>query len=157
MKNLFSLIVLIMTFSGLFAQESKEEKKKDVFEILSTEDSISHAKVNFHQDKRIEKVVVDNSVFAASNVHGFRVQIFSSNVQRTAKEEAFALERNFREAFPDVETYVTYSSPFWKVRVGDFRTQEDAKVFTEKIFEIFPRLKGQTYTVRDKISLAGSK
>jgi hypothetical protein len=86
-------------------------------------------------------------------IQGFRVQVFSSNTQRTARQEAFNHESNLKEAFPEMKVYVSYSSPFWKVRIGDFFTKEEARRFTEELLLKFPELKGETYTVRDQISV----
>jgi len=111
--------------------------------------------VIIHQDKRIEKIVADNTAGSGAITHGYRVQVFSSNAQRTAKDEAFAIERRLREAFPDLGIYVSYSSPFWKVRVGNFQTSNEARQFSEEILALFPRLKSTTYTVRDRIIVTG--
>lgn len=81
---------------------------------------------------------------------GYRIQVFSSNAQRTAKNESYRVELKLRSAFPDYHVYRIFSSPFWKVRIGDFRTSEDAQSFRKELLKTFPELRKETYTVREK-------
>jgi len=82
------------------------------------------------------------------------VQVFSSNVQRTAKNEAFKIEKQIKDQFPDEAVYVNYTSPFWKVRVGDFRTQAEAQRVRAKLKEAFPNLKSEIYIVKEQIIIS---
>lgn len=81
---------------------------------------------------------------------GYRVQIFSSNQQQTAKSQALDLETKLRDKI-NQSLYVQYLPPFWKVRVGDFRTYEEAKEYKKLFVQQFPEMMGDTYIVRDKI------
>jgi hypothetical protein len=49
--------------------------------------------------------------------------------------------------------YVQYLPPFWKVRVGDFRTYEEARDYKKLFVKMFPNMMGDTYIVRDKIQV----
>lgn len=84
-------------------------------------------------------------------IQGYRVQVFSSNQQQTAKTEAFRVEKLINESVIECPTYVLYNPPFWKVRVGNFRTQEEAQAMKEEIVRLLPALQGDTYIVRDNI------
>jgi len=83
-------------------------------------------------------------------IDGFRVQIYSSNRQQTAKGEALDLEEKLKNAI-DQPVYVQYLPPFWKVRLGDFRTYEEAREYKQQFVQAYPDLMGDTYIVRDKI------
>ena len=83
---------------------------------------------------------------------GYRVQIYSSNQQQMAKTEALDLEQKLRDAVNQT-IYVQYLPPFWKVRIGDFRTYEEAKEYKKEFVTQFPALMGDTYIVRDKIQV----
>ena len=110
--------------------------------------------VRVHQDSLIEALLKEK-VYGISEmieVDGFRVQIFSSNRQQTAKEEALSLEKKMTDAL-STAVYVTYISPFWKVRLGNFRTYEEANAFKVQLITQFPELQGDTYIVRDKIQV----
>jgi len=83
-------------------------------------------------------------------VDGYRVQIYSSNRQQTAKEEALGLEAQLKDRITQ-PVYVQYLTPFWKVRLGDFRTYDEAKEYKKQFVQQYPDMMGDTYIVRDKI------
>ena len=83
-------------------------------------------------------------------VDGYRVQIYSSNQQQTAKSEALELETKLNQTIGQT-VYVQYLPPFWKVRIGDFRTYEEAREYKKIFVAQYPALMGDTYIVRDKI------
>ncbi len=83
-------------------------------------------------------------------VDGYRVQIYSSNQQQSAKGEALELETRLKDKINQT-LYVQYLPPFWKVRIGDFRTYDEAKEYKKLFVQQFPDLMGDTYIVRDKI------
>ena len=83
---------------------------------------------------------------------GYRVQIYSSNQQQTAKSEALDLEQKLRDAVNQT-IYVQYLPPFWKVRIGDFRTYDEARDYKKQFVALYPNLMGDTYIVRDKIQV----
>jgi hypothetical protein len=55
-------------------------------------------------------------------IPGWRVQIFASTVMTTSEAAAEKARHQFTES-----VYVEYQAPFYKVRVGDFLTKEDAR------------------------------
>jgi hypothetical protein len=55
------------------------------------------------------------------------VQIFASSQQERAEEIAAEARTRFREP-----VYVVYDAPFYKVRVGDCITRQEADVLKEK-------------------------
>ncbi len=84
---------------------------------------------------------------------GFRVQVFSDNNQRTAKNEARTKARHIGERFPEMRTYVTYTSPYWRLKVGDFRTQREAQAAADEIRQAFPSYGKEIRVVRDRVNL----
>ena len=83
---------------------------------------------------------------------GYRVQIYSSNQQQTAKSEALELEQKLRDVVNQT-IYVQYLPPFWKVRIGDFRTYDEARDYKKQFVALYPNLMGDTYIVCDKIQV----
>lgn len=149
-------LALVLSFSTcLIAQETKKPAS-NIFQTLATPDSLSNARVIVYQENRIENSITDRSktvkAVQSGTGQGFRIQVFSSNAQRTAKSEAFAIERDLKNAFPEVGIYVSYTAPSWKVRVGDFKTSEEAQDFRSELIVAFPNLRNTTYTVKDKIN-----
>jgi len=154
-------IALLLIVGILHAQQNPDSKRNNIFEALSTTDSNTQATVKIHQDKRVEQLLANKKHLTNSQdqttSNGYRVQVFSSNVQRTAKNEAFKIERQIRETFPDQTVYVNYSSPFWKVRVGDFISQSQAQILRHKLIDAFPTMRSEIYIVREQIIISGSK
>lgn len=83
---------------------------------------------------------------------GYRVQVYSSNQQQYAKAEALDLEAKLQDRVSHT-IYVQYISPFWKVRIGDFRSYEEAKEYKRIFVQQYPNMVGDTYIVRDKIKV----
>ena len=110
-----------------------------------------------HQDERIETVIaskINGSELQTMEISGFRLQVYSSNVPQTSKKEAFEIENDMKTAFPDIPVYVIYQPPFWKVRLGDFRTQTEADLLRQEVVNRFPNIKGDVYLVKDMIQVA---
>jgi len=56
------------------------------------------------------------------SLEGYRVQIFAS----LSRPQAEMAAQRAREAFPDDSVYIVFQTPWHKVRIGDFRTREEA-------------------------------
>lgn len=86
---------------------------------------------------------------------GYRIQVFSDNNSRTAKSEARARARDISAQFPQYATYVVYNSPYWRLRVGNFRTQEEANAAAHSLKAAFPSYSREIRVVKDTITLSG--
>lgn len=84
-----------------------------------------------------------------TEISGWRVQIYSSNNQADAKAGALAIQQLLDGQLSEA-LYVIYTPPFWKVRVGDFRTIEEAQQYKQIFIESYPDLQATTYVVRDE-------
>lgn len=114
-------------------------------------EQMQHAVV--HQDSLVIRLMRDKRsgyVRGEQVIDGFRVQIYASNVQQKAKQEAFELHQRV-EAQIDVPVYTLSEPPFWKVRIGNFHTREEANAYKSTFLELYPELTGSTYIVPDKI------
>ena len=69
---------------------------------------------------------------------GYRIRLFFDNKQ-TARVESEELEKAFQELFPQIPTYRSYTNPFFKVVVGDYRTKSEAIRELKKILPSFPK------------------
>lgn len=146
-------ILCILVFTGLLSAQDVSDKKQSIFASLTSADTTTGAKVKLYEDKRIEQLVNYKKIsIITETTGGYRVQVFSSNTQRTAKAEAFKIEKQIKDIFPEQPVYVNYISPFWKVRVGDFKSMQEAQKFRIELIEAFPELKSETYTVKDQVA-----
>lgn len=84
---------------------------------------------------------------------GYRVQIFADSNQQTAKNEARTKQRSMATRFPQYPTYVTFKSPYWRVKVGDFVRQDEAEEAASVIRRAFPSFARDVRVVRDIINV----
>ena len=125
-----------------------------LFEALAAPDSATQANVVVQQDSILRAALEAQQVRGnETTMRGFRVQLFSSNNARTAREAAFKVEKTIREKLPHMAVYVTYTSPFWRVRVGNCPTHDDAQRLRQYLIEQLPQLSTETYIVPDQILL----
>ena len=71
-------------------------------------------------------------------MNGYRIRLFFSNKQ-SARTESEELEKEFQLQFPQIPTYRSYTNPFFKVVVGDYRTKSDAIRELNKILPFYPK------------------
>ena len=84
---------------------------------------------------------------------GYRIQVFDDNNPRTAHREALAKKDQMSAAFPAYRTYVVFNSPYWRVKVGDFRSRTEAEAAKNEIVHAFPSLAAYVRIVRDRINV----
>lgn len=59
--------------------------------------------------------------------NGYRIQVYFGDNSRKGKAEARAAGLRFRNYFPNQRVYISFISPHWLCRVGDFRTNQEAR------------------------------
>ncbi|MBQ7527498.1 MAG: SPOR domain-containing protein [Bacteroidaceae bacterium] len=156
MKYSFVLI-LWMSAMTLGAQETYTDKLQQAVEsagriILHQEkaitDLVNGAKSALSkpsQKKQVDSTSRDSTQTAASDslslgikvrMNGYRIQVYFGDNSRKGKAEARAAGLRFRNSFPEHSVYVSFISPHWLCRVGDFRTHEEAKEVLRQIREM---------------------
>lgn len=108
-----------------------------------------------HQDSLITQLMLDKRLGkqrGQTEADGFRVQVYASNEPQVAKNEA---QRLYQEMKPqvDVEVYILSEPPFWKVRLGNFLSRDEANAYKQVLTDMFPALRGSTYVVPDKVTI----
>ena len=141
---------------SLLAQQDSVEVKlstSDYFDMLTTPDVLTGAVINIYQDPLIFEAVKKKSSTEAEEVKGFRIQIFSSNRGASARERAFEIKDILVSKHPNLADviYITYTSPFWKVRIGNCQTNAKAQELRQWIIAEFPEFTTETYIVPSMI------
>lgn len=67
----------------------------------------------------------------------FTIEVYSDN-SKEAKNEAARRKASVQSRFPQYGATLRFDSPFWRVRVGNFRTREDAEKAMASIRRAFP-------------------
>ena len=81
---------------------------------------------------------------------GYRVQVYSDNNVTTAKANAEYRRRVIQQRMGGVRAYISFESPYWRVRVGDYRSQAEAQAAMREIQSAFPAFAGDCRIVRER-------
>lgn len=163
MKRLSCILSLCIWLgaSALSAQTNSSEQAETIFDALQQKtpgkgtvvvrqpDALRNMLGKRLHGEDVEKT--DSTAFL--KIQGYRTQVFSGNNQRKSKDEAFRKEKEIKELFPDVPTYVTYNAPFWRLRVGDFRSHEEAYHMQRLLMDAFPAYKKEMYIIREDVKI----
>jgi len=84
---------------------------------------------------------------------GFRIQAYTDNNPSTAKAAAQRRARDIAMKFPQYRSYITYKAPSWRLRIGDFKTQHEAKAALNRIKSVYPKFAREMVIVRDRINI----
>jgi len=126
--RIYWMVILVCTAGTAMAGDSIIVKKDPRLDILASKQALNNTR---------------NAV-AAGRFKGFRVQVMSTTSRNTAFDTKGILDANF----PDQKSYVTYQSPSFRVRIGNFLKREDADNFRKQLARIFPE---GAYIVEDTI------
>jgi len=94
-------------------------------------------------DTAIQKNIDKNRI--ANVIDGYRIQLFSG----AERNNANALKTKILKLYPETPAYLIYQQPYFKLRVGDYRT----KIETQQIFYKLQDDFGQVIIIPDKINL----
>jgi len=141
------IILLLITslFAGvqLMAQATfPEEIQQD-----STRPAILQ-KLHVNQDPRLDKMLnwhIEENI-KKDGIDGFRVEIFFSSEQN-ALAQAKSKKVEFLSRYPEYEVNIKYDAPNFRVRIGDFRTKNEALKLHKEIERSYP----MAFIVPDKI------
>jgi len=100
-------------------------------------------------DQLVRKQIEINEVTTRESrrfVPGFRIQVINS----TDRSKVFAAKAKVYDQFPDWKPYLLYQSPNYKLRVGNFKTQEEAQDALKQLSRLFP---AGLYIIPDVIEL----
>jgi len=81
-----------------------------------------------------------------SLVSGYRVQIFFES-GNFSKDSAVKTAEEFNESFPEIRYYLSFNEPYYRIRVGDFRTLIEATGFLAKLIHTYP----SAFEVKDMV------
>ena len=79
------------------------------------------------------------------SMHGYRIQIYFGGIRQKASE----VKLDFNSRFPDIQTYISYQQPNFKVRIGDYRNRYEAQKFLKEIEGLYPT----SFIVPDEVKL----
>ncbi len=113
----------------------------------------SNGTVRVIKDSRVDALIKKQiyiNTLAIRNQPGFRVQVISTNKRADANEA----KQKVMQLYPDVRTYLEFQAPYFKVRVGDYKTREDATELRDKLSSLFS---GGVFVVPSTINVSPDK
>jgi len=128
MRRLFLSISALFFYQLLLAQVTFPSELQN-----ENDSTVLFENLNVNEDPRLQKLVnwqIENNR-NREGIDGYRVEIFfSSNMD--AKQKALEKKVEFLSKYPDYNVHVLFVAPNFRVRVGDFRTKNEAlKLFKE--------------------------
>lgn len=169
MRNFFLLIGVISIISlPLFGELNAQQTKKEMRCITDSINVISDGNITVSMSNSMYDIVAQDTSSIVMPpldseslprerhvVHkaGYRIQVFSDNNQRTAKNQAQNIATMIGEEYPSFGLYLTYKAPYWRLRVGDFLTEEEARETMSEMRRKFPSLSGDMRVVRERIKV----
>ena len=147
MKGIFLIAFFSILSLNLVAQNRtvSSEEIKTYFQ----ESNFKKGELTIYQDTRLETLIHRHIEFnkEQKGIPGFRIQIFFGS-GRTSRDNANEAKAKFLSYFFDKEAHIKYQTPFYKVRVGDFRTKLETLKMFKRVLRKFPN----AYIVPDVIN-----
>jgi SPOR domain len=130
MKLLFKVITLLFATNYLLANDTIIVRKDPRLDVLTQK----QAEIN----KR-------TSMMTSSGLYkGYRIQVIST----TNRDEAIRVKTEVLTRFTDQKAYLTYHSPYFKVRIGNFIKKDEAEKFRQQLNKYYPQ---GVYVVEDAV------
>jgi hypothetical protein len=106
-----------------------------------------------HKDPRVDLLVnkqIEINEYTTRNARrsgaGYRILVISSN----DRNKVIDAKTKIYQEFPELKAYMMYQSPFFRLKVGNFKEREDAEEYLASIQKLF---KGAVYVVPDTIEV----
>lgn len=141
MKYILSTIIFLLLANYILSQPAIFNQLKQTDPSWGNVSIISQT----NTETLIEKHIQVNQ--KAKGVPGYRIQVYFGS-GNDAKNQANKIRTDLRNAYPSFEAYLSYQEPFFKVKIGDFRTKLEAY----KLFKIIQQSYPSAYIIEDIVS-----
>ena len=141
MKNSGFLVVLLVWPFILVAQTNTGQNS-------GSKPPKQQGKVEVYQDSRVDSIVKMHVRYnsSQSTFDGYRIQIFF-DAGNNSLNGALSAQANYQMLYPGDTAYISFVEPYYKVRVGDFRTRLEADTYLRQINRDFPN----AFVIKDKV------
>ena len=124
------LLFSIFLFSGLCAQDSLLGKQTDSNSVI------------VHKDQRLDMLIKkqieineETSRNARRSAKGFRLMVINTD----KRNDAIEAKTKVYTYFPELKAYLIYQSPYFKLKVGNFKDRKDAETYQKRLDAYFPK------------------
>jgi len=140
-------LFIFFFLTSLISFSQTETFKLEDSGITPTERSSKDGNIIITQDPRLRQIVKRHIEVNNNKFDGWRVQIYFGSGQKAMAQAQNAKKKFLIRYGNKNSAYIVYDSPFFKVRVGDFRTKAEAMYFKSQIEKTFP----QSWVIPDKV------
>ena len=109
--------------------------------------------VVIHKDARIDALIKkqidineETTRDSRRTASGYRILVMNSN----DRKKVFDAKARIYQLYPELKPYLLYQAPFYKLKVGNFRTKEEAEEYLTELSRDFPK---GLFVVRDIIEV----
>jgi hypothetical protein len=113
----------------------------------------STSSIVIHKDPRIDALVKKQAEVneettrnARRNMQGFRIQVINTS----DRNAAISAKTKVYQLYPELKAYLLYQSPYFRLRVGNFRDKDEADDYLKALSKQFP---GNVFLVRDIVEV----
>jgi hypothetical protein len=100
------------------------------------------ASVIVHKDPRVDILVKKQSSIntavkkaSARSMRGYRLMVVNTN----KRNEAIDAKTKIYTYFPELKAYLSYQSPYFKLKAGNFKTRDEAEKYRKMMTTMFPK------------------
>ena len=100
------------------------------------------ASVVVHKDPRLDVLLrkqadinAANKKASARTARGYRLLVVNTN----KRDEAISAKTKVYTNFPELQAYLVYQTPYFKLKAGNFRTREEAREYQKLLSIHFPK------------------
>ena len=129
MKSLFAIFLIAVSMTA-YSQDSTWKKNADSGSIV------------VHKDPRLDLLVKkqvqineETSRDSRRVAKGFRLMVITTN----NRDEAIAAKTKVYTYFPELKAYMWHQSPYYKLKVGNFKERKEAEDYQKRLNIYFPK------------------
>ena len=103
-----------------------------------------------NQSPRIDTLIMKQRQIHVndSTIDGFRVQIFME-LGNDALRHADSVKERFIKDYPEIPIYLVFGQPYYRLRIGDFRTRLEAENLYQQVKKVYK----DAFVTADRIEL----
>lgn len=152
MKKYLCVSLIILLFSSIIIAQ---DRHRSIIDDINTR-KIGQGSVRIMQDETIDQEIGQYSIntdtagvirLSNERVNGFKIQVYSGQ----SRQEAESKQASIRSEFKKYQAEVSFNSPTWRLRVGNFLTRAEAEEVLVEMKAAFPSFGKEMYVVSDII------
>jgi len=94
-----------------------------------------------HKDARVDSLISkqiqineETTKDSRRNVPGYRILVITSN----DRIKVFNAKAQIYQQYPELQSYIMYQAPNYKLKLGNFKTQDEAQPYVDKLSKLYP-------------------